>query len=144
MTSLGAGHRFSWFLIDRNLDVNESISPFAPFPSLAFLHLQKTAKHRPKPDLVSEKDLWALTSSARSVATALPTLDFLGWLGEHYVVVRSGAGDVLAKSGEESVELKELPCRWHLDCGNVDLGGKDAAWLERRNVPMDYELPGGG
>ncbi|KAF7360763.1 hypothetical protein MVEN_00808300 [Mycena venus] len=128
--------------------LNEYASHFAPFPSLAFLHLQNTTKHRPKPNLVSEKDLQVQTdlwaSSARSVATALPALDFLGWHGEHYVVVRSGGGDVWSKGGEGSVELKELPCRRHLDCGKgVDLGGEDAAWLERKDVPMDYEMPVG-
>ncbi|KAJ6626001.1 hypothetical protein B0H10DRAFT_1999879 [Mycena sp. CBHHK59/15] len=117
--------------------LNEYAKHFAGFPSLAFLHLQSASKHRPKPNLMSEKDLqlqtdiWA--SSARSVATALPALDFLGWHGEHYVVVRGADG---------SVELKELPCRRHLDCGKgVDLGGEDAAWLERKDVPMDYEMP---
>lgn len=80
-------------------------------------------------------------SSARSVAIAIPSLDFLGWHGEHYVVVRN---DHVANScGGESVELKELPTRRRLDCGKgVDLGGEDAAWLERKDVPMDYEMPG--
>ncbi|KAF7360766.1 hypothetical protein MVEN_00808600 [Mycena venus] len=99
--------------------LNEYVSRFAPFPSLAFLRLRNTTKHRPKPNLMSEKDLQVQTdlwaSSARSVATALPTLDFVGWHGEHYVVVRSGGGDVWSKSGEGSVELKELLCRRHLD-----------------------------
>ncbi len=30
-----------------------------------------------------------------------------------------------------------------LDCGKgADLGGEDAAWLERKDVPIDYETPG--
>lgn len=63
----------------------------------------------------------------------LPSLDFVGWHGEHYVVVRN----------ERSVELKELPARRRLDCGKgVDLGGEDATWLERKDVPMDYEMSG--
>ncbi|THU82010.1 hypothetical protein K435DRAFT_872763, partial [Dendrothele bispora CBS 962.96] len=41
------------------------------------------------------------------------------------------------------IELKELPSRRRLDCGKgVDLGGEDAAWLERKDVPVDYEEPG--
>lgn len=41
------------------------------------------------------------------------------------------------------VELKELPARRRLDCGKgVDLGSDDAMWLERKDVPMDYERPG--
>jgi hypothetical protein len=44
-----------------------------------------------------------------------------------------------------TVELKELPARRRLDCGKgVDLGGEDAVWLERRDVPMDYDMPVGG
>ncbi|KAJ3988370.1 hypothetical protein F5890DRAFT_1492186 [Lentinula detonsa] len=42
-----------------------------------------------------------------------------------------------------ALELKELPSRRRLDCGKgVDLGTEDAAWLERKDVPMDYEEPG--
>jgi hypothetical protein len=83
-------------------------------------------------------------SSARSVATAIPSLDFLGWHGEHYVVVRSEHSSSSSNGySSGSVELKELPTRRRLDCGKgVDLGGEDAAWLERKDVPMDYEMPG--
>jgi len=78
---------------------------------------------------------------------ALPSVDFVGWHGEHYVVIRSGdhhdcweAEPGLATSAPE---LKELPARRRLDCGNgVDLGSFDAEWLERKDVPMDYEEPG--
>ena len=43
----------------------------------------------------------------------------------------------------EVVEVKELPARRRLDCGSgVDLGTEDATWLERKDVPMDYEMPG--
>ncbi|KAG6864419.1 hypothetical protein C0991_009632 [Blastosporella zonata] len=115
---------------------------FTRFHSLAFLHLACTSQRRPKPNLMSEKDFQVQTdmwiSSARSIATALPSLDFVGWHGEHYVVVRTG-------EGECSVELKELPPRRRLDCGKgVDLGNGDATWLERKDVPMDYEMPGLG
>ncbi|KAF7311788.1 hypothetical protein MIND_00189300 [Mycena indigotica] len=108
------------------------------FTSLGFLHLQNSASRRPQPSLMSEKecavqtDAWA--GAAKGVAAALSSIDFLGWHGEHYVVIRSG----------ERVTLKELPGRRHLDCGSgVDLGGEDAAWLERKDVPMDYEMPVG-
>ena len=77
-----------------------------------------------------QTDLWA--NSVRSVAVTLPTLDFIGWHGEHYAIVRN-----------TNVELKELPARRRLDCGKgVDLGSEDATWLERKDVPMDYEMPG--
>ena len=77
-------------------------------------------------------------SSARTIAIAVPSIDFLGWHGEHFAVVR-GSSDRFCNP---TVELKELPTRRRLDCGKgVDLGGDDAAWLERKDVPMDYELP---
>ncbi|KAF8154245.1 hypothetical protein B0H34DRAFT_661953 [Crassisporium funariophilum] len=127
--------------------LNEYARSFAPFPALSFLHLQCANKRRPKPNLMSEKDFQVQTdmwiSSARSVATAIPSLDFIGWHGEHYVVVRSEQDHCGHGYGAGSVELKELPTRRRLDCGKgVDLGGEDAAWLERKDVPMDYEIPG--
>ena len=74
------------------------------------------------------------SSCPRSIAEAIPSLDFVGWHGEHYVVVRTGKG---------VIELKDLPSRRRLDCGNgVDLGSEDAGWLERKDVPMDYEMSG--
>lgn len=103
---------------------------------LSILHLHNSSCRRPQPNLLSEKDfqvqtdLWA--NSVRSVAVTLPALDFVGWHGEHYVVVRG-----------DTVDVKELPARRRLDCGKgVDLGGEDATWLERKDVPMDYEMPG--
>ena len=95
-------------------------------------------------DFQVQTDIWI--SSARSVASALPSLDFLGWHGEHYVILRTDninniTGNI--DDGYGSLELKELPTRRRLDCGKgVDLGGEDAAWLERKDVPMDYEMPG--
>ncbi|KAF9480642.1 hypothetical protein BDN70DRAFT_856497 [Pholiota conissans] len=128
--------------------LHEYARDFGKFPQLSFLHLHCPNKRRPKPNLMSEKDFQVQTdmwiSSARGVATAIPTLDFLGWHGEHYVVVRNDhnnhSGDNYSSG---SVELKELPTRRRLDCGKgVDLGGEDAAWLERKDVPIDYEMPG--
>lgn len=86
---------------------------------------------------MSEKDFHAQTdawlTNARSVAQAVRSLDFVGWHREHFVVVRSESGEV---------DLKELPTRKRLDCGQgVDLGA-DGAWLERKDVPVDWETPG--
>ncbi|KAF5376699.1 hypothetical protein D9615_007860 [Tricholomella constricta] len=123
--------------------LNEYAQHFARFTALSFFHMQCTSQRRPKPNLMSEKDFQVQTdiwnSSARSIATALPSVDFIGWHGEHYVVVRTDSDGVAGGS----VELKELPARRRLDCGKgVDLGSGDAAWLERKDVPMDYEMPG--
>ncbi len=102
------------------------------------MHCQ--SQRRPQPNLLSDKDflfqseMWA--SSVRSVAVTIPTLDFVGWHGEHYVIMRGG------EDGDK-IDLKELPARRRLDCGKgVDLGNEDATWLERKDVPMDYEVPG--
>ena len=81
-----------------------------------------------------QNELWY--NSVRKVARDIPSLDFVGWHGEHFVVVR---GD------QDGIEIKELPTKRRLDCGTgVDLGGEDAAWMERKDVPIDYEIPGFG
>ncbi|KAG2005529.1 hypothetical protein CC2G_001928 [Coprinopsis cinerea AmutBmut pab1-1] len=139
--------------------MHEYAHHFKKFTSLSFLHLQSANKRRPKPNMMSEKDfqvqsdLWL--RNARSIAEQVPSLDFLGWHGEHFVIVRteasSGSTNAVAggsrsptpASSPTKVEVKDLPTRRRLDCGTgVDLGGEDAAWLERKDVPMDYEMPG--
>ena len=65
------------------------------------------------------------------MTTALPSIDFIGWHGQHYVVVRNDLCSTDDYYAGESVEPKELPSRRRLDCGKgVDLGSEDAAWLE--------------
>jgi hypothetical protein len=144
MFSYHADHNHSTYVFFFQYLQNEYAHSLTSFPSLTFLHLQSASKRRPKPNMMSEKmyqletDVW--NSSARSIAAVLPSLDFVGWHGEHYVVVRNGS-ERCGVGG--SVELKELPSRRRLDCGKgVDLGSEDAAWLERKDVPMDYEIPG--
>ena len=139
-----------------------------------------------------ETDRWM--NAARKVATAVPSVDFLGWHGEHYVVVRrdgpnthqphphpnsarphptihstshfhpplhahppghvhsfhphghssSGSASRRSQVADMDIELKELPSRRRLDTGfGVDLGGEDGCWLERIDIPIDYELVGG-
>ena len=118
------------------------------------LHLHGASIRRPQAsrmhgrELVLQTDAWL--AHARDVALAVPSIDYVGWHGEHFVVVRhhpsnsSGACVAVgnAVSGV-SVELKELPVRRRLDCGKgVDLGSDDAMWMERKDVPIDYEMPG--
>ncbi|KAL1682122.1 hypothetical protein EV122DRAFT_274569 [Schizophyllum commune] len=109
---------------------------FARFANLSFLHFRCGSKQRPQENIMSEKEHQVRTevwnARARAVALAVKSLDFIGWHGEHYVIVR----------GAET-ELRELPSRRRLDCGKgVDLGSEDAIWLERKDVPIDYEQPG--
>lgn len=97
-----------------------------------------------------QSELWY--SAARSLAIVIPSLDFVGWHGEHLVVVRGEAAlhthapqsdALMALDDKFAVELKELPARRRLDSGTgVDLGSEDGAWLERKDVPIDYETPG--
>ncbi|KAI0758880.1 hypothetical protein C8Q74DRAFT_1319732 [Fomes fomentarius] len=122
--------------------IHEYAPEFKIFSSITMLHLD-SHRRRPQPNLLSDKeyqvqtDQWA--SNARSIARALPTVDFVGWHGEHYVVARSSVGE----SGREKVDMKELPARRRLDCAKgVDFGSDDAAWMERKDLPMDYETPG--
>ena len=109
------------------------------------LHLHSARRCRPQTSAMGEKefqvqtDLWY--SSIRNIAATVPSLDFIGWHGEHYVVVRHSVPD--GACGRERVELKELPARRRLDCAKGgDFGGEDAAWMERKDLPMDYESPG--
>ncbi|KAM5530664.1 hypothetical protein V8D89_012814 [Ganoderma adspersum] len=120
--------------------IHEYAAAFKVFPSICMLHLDNNLR-RPQPNLLSDKEYQVQTEqwaeNARSIARALPTIDFVGWHGEHYVVVRSGVRE------KGKVELKELPARRRLDCAKgVDFGSEDAAWMERKDLPMDYETPG--
>jgi hypothetical protein len=136
---------------------NEYAPLFAKFRNLSMLHLNHLSRRRPLLAQMSEKDhavqsdLW--NYGAKSIPMAVPSLDFVGWNMEHYVVERRGLGNSFlerelstsaASSGNAAglVEMKELPARRKLDCSKgVDLGSDDAWWLERKDVPIDYELP---
>ncbi|TEB20189.1 hypothetical protein FA13DRAFT_1743319 [Coprinellus micaceus] len=103
--------------------LNEYASLFSKFRSLSFLHMQC-----PNRQFQVQSDLWI--SHARSIAYSIPSLDFLGWHGEHFAIART----VSERQWHGNVELKELPTRRRLDCGKgVDLGSDDAAWLERKD-----------
>ena len=99
-------------------------------------------------ELLLQTDAWL--AHARDVALAVPSIDYVGWHGEHFVVVRhphssspGGCGAVGNGASGVCVELKELPVRRRLDCGKgVDLGSDDAMWMERKDVPIDYETSG--
>ncbi|KAI0282237.1 hypothetical protein BC826DRAFT_1065780 [Russula brevipes] len=100
---------------------------FARFETLRMLHLHGASTRRPQPSRMHGKELQLQTDAwltqARDVALAVPSVDYVGWHGEHFVV--------------------ELPVRRRLDCGKgVDLGSDDAMWMERRDVPIDYEMSG--
>ena len=85
----------------------------------------------------------ACLAHACDVALAVPSLDYVGWHGEHFVVVRPHHPGSSALGGGACADLKELPVRRRLDCGNgVDLGSDDAMWIERKDVPIDYEMSG--
>ena len=108
-------------------------------------------------ELQLQTDAWL--AHARDVALSVPSIDYLGWHGEHFVVVRhnhhnhshhhssTSGGACNDKSDTAAngacVEIKELPVRRRLDCGKgVDLGNDDAMWMERKDVPIDYEMSG--
>lgn len=117
---------------------HEYAPAFRRFALLAMLHLHGAAKRRPQASQMSDREFAQQTdawlAAARHVARALPSVDFVGWHGEHFVVVRARGA---------RAELKELPVRRRLDCGKgVDLGTEDAMWMERKDVPIDYERSG--
>ena len=136
------------------------------------LHLHGASIRHPQPSRIHGKELQLQTDAwlahAREVAIAVPSVDYVGWHGEHFVVVRhnhnhnhhhhhhnhhphhhhhSSASGTCGIKGDAKngmcVELKELPVRRRLDCGKgVDLGSDDAMWMERKDVPIDYEISG--
>jgi hypothetical protein len=75
-------------------------------------------------------------SRVQSVATALPSISFINWHREHYVVVHSDPC-ITDDDASESIKLREVPSRRQVDCGKgVDLGSEDAAWLEQKDVSI--------
>ena len=118
------------------------------------LHLHDSSSRRAGLSHMQEPPVYtgACPAHACDVALTVPSLDYLGWHGEHFVVVRNshpgssavcGMSDDDVLHGGECLELWELPVRRRLDCGNgVDLGSDDAMWIERKDVPIDYERSG--
>jgi len=137
--------------VDTEVPIEEYAPLFKPFRELQMLHLQHSLRKRPQiANMMSSKEhaeqltLW--NEAAKSVASVIPSLDFFGWNGEHHVIVRTDSSNLEAKSEgareRVTVKLKELPSRRRLDCSKgVDLGSADAWWMERKDVPIDYELP---
>ncbi|KAI0297045.1 hypothetical protein B0F90DRAFT_1811223 [Multifurca ochricompacta] len=127
---------------------------FARFEILNMLHLHGASIRRPQPSRMHGRELQLQTDAwlahARDVALSVPSVDYIGWHGEHFVVVRhqhgsspSACSALSGTAGGMCVELKELPVRRRLDCGKgVDLGSDDAIWMERKDVPIDYEMSG--
>ena len=71
----------------------------------------------------------------RSIAAAVPSLDFLACYGELYVVLRSH-GDI-----GPTVELKALPNSSRLEYGNgVNAVSEDIAWLQQKleDEPIEF------
>ncbi len=76
-----------------------------------------------------------MNTSACSIAATVPSLEFLVLYDDPYIVLRSH-GDVVCTP---SVEVKQLPTNRNLEYGRgIDLGDEDAAWLEWKDVPMNY------
>ena len=142
-------HQVQWYVAPagimdcthRNIFTQEEFAfKFARFPALTMLHFRAAAQRRPQAAAMSDREFATQTAqwlcAVREVARAVPATDYVGWHGEHFVVTRASKGD-----GE--LEIKELPVRRRLDCGKgVCLGSDDANWLERKDVPIDYEVSG--
>ncbi|KAH9029242.1 hypothetical protein EDB85DRAFT_2091001 [Lactarius pseudohatsudake] len=126
--------------------MHEYAPAFSRFGTLNMLHLYDASSRRTQPSHMHESQVHAC-----DVALTIPSLDYVGWHGEHFVVVRHhhlGSSTVCGPlgggvAGGACAELRELPVRRRLDCGNgVDLGSDDAMWIERKDVPIDYEVSG--
>ncbi|KAF8259916.1 hypothetical protein EI94DRAFT_1717871 [Lactarius quietus] len=129
--------------------MHEYARAFSRFGTLNMLHLHDSSFRRQQLTYMHEPQVY---TGACDVALTVPSLDYVGWHGEHFVVVRShhpasyAVHDALGSAGMRDgacAELKELPVRRRLDCGKgVDLGSDDAMWIERKDVPIDYEISG--
>ncbi|KAI9435553.1 hypothetical protein H4582DRAFT_2059465 [Lactarius indigo] len=122
--------------------MHEYAPAFSRFGTLNMLHLHDASYRRTPSSHTHESQIHAC-----DVALTLPSLDYVGWHGEHFVVVRHdhlGSSAVYGPlGGGASALLRELPVRRRRDCGNgVDLGSDDAMWIERKDVPIDYEVSG--
>jgi hypothetical protein len=127
----------------KRLRQHEHAPAFSRFGSLSM-------SWRPQPSRMQELQVHtgAYLEHACDVALTVPSLDYVGWHREHFVVVRHPQGSFAVcgllgcggVAGEACVELKELPVRRQLDCGNsVDLGSDDVMWIEQKD---DYEVSG--
>ncbi|KAN0142176.1 hypothetical protein V8E53_000638 [Lactarius tabidus] len=134
--------------------MHEYAPAFSRFGALNMLHLHDSSSRRQWLSHMQEPQAYtgACLANACDVALAVPSLDYVGWHGEHFVVVRThhpgssavrGALGGAGMRGGACAELRELPVRRRLDCGKgVDLGSDDAMWIERKDVPIDYEISG--
>lgn len=132
--------------------MHEYAPAFARFGALNMLHLHDSSSRRQRLSHMQEPQAYtgACLANACDVALAVPSLDYVGWHGEHFVVVRTHHPGISVRGllgagvrGGACAELRELPVRRRLDCGKgVDLGSDDAMWIERKDVPIDYEISG--
>jgi hypothetical protein len=97
------------------------------------LHLHGASIRRPQPPRMHDRELQLQADErlahARDVALAVPSIDYLGWHGEHFVVVRHHHDSTISSSSSSSsvacggmtsggmggVELREPPVRRRLD-----------------------------
>ncbi|KAF8182895.1 hypothetical protein BJ912DRAFT_977037 [Pholiota molesta] len=117
--------------------VQEYARDFGKFPALSFLHLHCPNKRRPKPNLLTEKDFQVQTqmwiSSARSVATAIPSLDSLGGMGS----TTSSCAASTAAAAATATARGALSSRSSRHAG----AWTDAAWLERKDLGLHRPVP---
>ena len=80
------------------------MSYFRKFHSLSTLHLNTIAVDdtiikRPQSNMLNEKEFWRETdrrvNTARKVAAAAPSVNFLGWQGKQYVVIQRDPSNAL-------------------------------------------------
>ncbi|KAH9969451.1 hypothetical protein BGW80DRAFT_1461722 [Lactifluus volemus] len=135
--------------------MHEYAPVFAGFGALSMLHLHGASIRRPQPPRMHGRELQLQTEArlahARDVALAVQSINHLGWHDGHFVVVHHHYDSMISSSSSVAcgsmtsrstggVELRELPIRWRLDCGKgIDLWSDDTMWVERKDVPIDYE-----
>lgn len=125
--------------IDGTAGAGSSTTPAPTTPDIPSQQPQVTAQTA-TPAIVQQQPTPPQSSAGPTSCTSLPSVS-----QSTQAPTKPPSTMTPAAPMTTTVELKELPARRRLDCGKgVDLGGEDAVWLERRDVPMDYDMPVGG
>ncbi|KAH9976582.1 hypothetical protein BGW80DRAFT_1456703 [Lactifluus volemus] len=121
---------------DSSACTHEYAPAFAGFGELSMLHLHGASIRRPQPPRMHDRELQLQrTRGLRTRATLRSPCkhQYLSWHDEHFVVVRHHYDSTISAA-------QQFSCVRRYDESWYDLGSDDAMWVERKDVPIDYEM----
>jgi hypothetical protein len=91
-------------------------------------------------DLKARQRMW--NQSICRVIKAAPSLDYIGWHGKFFAIVRRTRNSHSGRNFDgDAIETHQLSSWKRMNVGTgKDFGDNDVTWLERRDVPMHYDL----